>query len=1261
METKKINLGRVGLVPKGAYSPDVTYGRLHVVTYKNTTYWSKQEGNTGHEPNGEGEWWGILVDGQAAYAGAAEAKKATERANTAAEKAEQTNTAVDAAEQVRESAEEERKTAETQREEQAQSMAEAEQTRTDAEQRRAEAETQRVEAEKRRVSEETLRAAAEETRKSDEADRIAGETSREQQEESRVAAEQTRDAQETQRKIDETKRTDAETKRADAENTRKEAEVNRANAETDRAAAETARVKAETARADAETKRAAAETKRESDFSAKVTEVDTAVANAKTATSGAEKVDATITEANVLEVTGRDGVKKTLGLVGQAEASEMKAKVSELSIEMDAVSHNLYNKQEDITGSYINKINANRVFVSSLANVGEKYNTELKVIEGSTYYLAYLYKVIEGVSYEINVQRNNLAKAFAVLDENMIVLETESEDTFSGMTDKLALFHEVITIPKGGKYLAVHTKNSAGFVGKVSTLDGDIVESKKNIAGLTEELHSRFGYYKKNGAVISTKNIRKDTAWDIDKAITFDGEIIDDTTYKACVTHDYVRVVPLKLYKFIGATSLFATCAFYDKNKNYIGVNTEREVLNDASGNYLNFKVPKDAYYAKFCAKGEIPASLIYTDEDYLVDLADNCVYSYFDNSETRLRSKNVQDAICELVSERDNYIPSDKMNLCNAGMYCNLVHTTVNSPDSFTTDPLIPFTLDAPSLYRNNGTCGLKVKGLAGVGRKSLTRNFNCHVPQSTKCILGFWIKIEDFLESDFKMTTGSGWHISWTYSDLMKDGSKPSHATPLIDAKVVYSNYVGYSYIQAKILGDVGRMSIKAPYIHNFSSFVVNDEIDGKDINPWISYKILPEIFNSNCIGKILCYTGDSNGGGGVGYYKRLSWAARYLGMPMIGASNGGWSMQARMLNSESNSYGWLYYHKHRNKIINTNADIYYFNQCTNDGNGGKDAVFNEDRNLWETTDVDNFGITYNQTGAVSIYGRYGNGTFDEVKKVLDTYTDEFAGLLEKGDLNAMYKGEPLIKYCRRDFSTLACTGAFIAEIQQKQPDAMCIIDSTISSIGVVNTLIGAFSASGIVSSSHYEEDGNGHLVYSPYLLSKADSDGYVMDYIANGTINGGNAVTDITAESDLNDGKNYSLYHYYMFKQFGINPSSSTPSQEQIDEVCRLCHTFYEERMGTSYGRCTPLNIVKMRPDLIKGSALNQKAYRDGVRNIQSFFRVPFIDAGWGTCISPFNVGLIAADAGHWKKNGMQKLGVIIANSMNQLFLSDIRSDF
>lgn len=252
------------------------------------------------------------------------ATTAAERAHTAAEKTEQTNAAVENAEKERVAAEQERKTAEEQRKSQMQSNAEAEKARANAEQHR-------VEAEKRRASAETMRAAAEETRKTAEADRITGETSREKQEASRAAAEQTRDEQETRRKID-------EAKRVDAENTRERMEADRANAETTRAAAETTRAAAETSRADAETKRAATETKREMDFSTKIAEVDTAVKNAKTATSEAEKVDATITDANVLEVTGRDGVKKSLELVEQAEASEMKADVARIKESIGAYS-----------------------------------------------------------------------------------------------------------------------------------------------------------------------------------------------------------------------------------------------------------------------------------------------------------------------------------------------------------------------------------------------------------------------------------------------------------------------------------------------------------------------------------------------------------------------------------------------------------------------------------------------------------------------------------------------------------------------------------------------------------------------------------------------------------------------------------------------------------------------------------------------------------------------------------------------------------
>lgn len=252
------------------------------------------------------------------------ATTAAERANTAAERAEQTNTAVENAEKERVAAESERKTAEEQRKSQMQSNAKAEQARADAEQHR-------VEAEKRRASAETMRAAAEETRKTAEADRITGETSREKQEASRAVAEQTRDEQEIRRKID-------EAKRVDAENTRERMEADRANAETERVAAETTRAAAETSRADAETTRAATETKREMDFSTKIAEVDTAVKNAKTATSEAEKVDATITDANVLEVTGRDGVKKSLELVEQAEASEMKADVARIKESIGAYS-----------------------------------------------------------------------------------------------------------------------------------------------------------------------------------------------------------------------------------------------------------------------------------------------------------------------------------------------------------------------------------------------------------------------------------------------------------------------------------------------------------------------------------------------------------------------------------------------------------------------------------------------------------------------------------------------------------------------------------------------------------------------------------------------------------------------------------------------------------------------------------------------------------------------------------------------------------
>ena len=337
MKKKTINLGRVGFAPKGAYSPEVTYGRMHVVTYKNTTYWSKQEDNLNHEPNGEDDWWGVLVDGQAAYSGASNATQAADRANTAASTAEQTNTTVTEAEGARATAEQRRVDAETAREAEELLRKTAEQKRADAEKERIGAESSRQTEEQKRASAETMRISAEDTRKADEADRIADEKARVSAEESRVDAENERTRTEIEREANELTRKDNEAKRVDAEK-------QRSASEESRSAAESGRVTAENSRVTAENSRVSAEQTREQSFTVKVGEVDTAINNCNTATQGAEKVDATITEANVLQVTDRNGTQKTLDLAAVAKANAVTEDVNRIKESMGA-----YSDRPDIT------------------------------------------------------------------------------------------------------------------------------------------------------------------------------------------------------------------------------------------------------------------------------------------------------------------------------------------------------------------------------------------------------------------------------------------------------------------------------------------------------------------------------------------------------------------------------------------------------------------------------------------------------------------------------------------------------------------------------------------------------------------------------------------------------------------------------------------------------------------------------------------------------------------------------------------------
>lgn len=294
METKKINLGRVGLVPKGAYSPDVTYGRLHVVNYRNTTYCSKQEGNTGHEPVGEDEWWSVLVDGQAAY-------DASEAAQTAAQNA---TTAADNANGSAESA----KTAATR----AQTAAEQGEAMNKL------MDTNLAELEKTTTAFNELNATA-------------------------TAAEKGRSEAEQGRETAETQRTEAESTRSTAETERKNDEKLRADAEARRIADEKQRNKAEQVRAE-KTSQALDAVKTATDAALDAARsAQTAASNAEQSATAANNVNATLAGDGTLTITNREGHAASIN-IGEGE------KVKELVTSMKRVKESLghYTARPDI-------------------------------------------------------------------------------------------------------------------------------------------------------------------------------------------------------------------------------------------------------------------------------------------------------------------------------------------------------------------------------------------------------------------------------------------------------------------------------------------------------------------------------------------------------------------------------------------------------------------------------------------------------------------------------------------------------------------------------------------------------------------------------------------------------------------------------------------------------------------------------------------------------------------------------------------------
>ena len=355
-------------MPKGSYSPDVTYGRLHVVTYRNTTYCSKQEGNTGHEPVGEDEWWSVLVDGQAAYDAAEAAQTAAQTATTAADNANtealaaqqsatRANTASDklnaALDKVTEATHNANGSAEGALEmiKRLQAVAEKGETMNV----RIEENLKKVEEIAKTFNELNTTATAAEKK------RVAAETARSEAEEGRV--------------LDETQRTVAEDARDEAEARRRNAETLRADAEARRAANEKTREKSEADRVTAEGYRVSAESARSDAESLRETNTEEAIRNAQTATADAGNVNAEL-NGNVLTVTNRQGATKSVNLTDADEHVTVNVTTTLASVSVEGIILNVYINNGADPLQYTTDSNGQAVFT---------------VTKGSTYKVVFPY------------------------------------------------------------------------------------------------------------------------------------------------------------------------------------------------------------------------------------------------------------------------------------------------------------------------------------------------------------------------------------------------------------------------------------------------------------------------------------------------------------------------------------------------------------------------------------------------------------------------------------------------------------------------------------------------------------------------------------------------------------------------------------------------------------------------------------------------------------------------------------------------------
>lgn len=272
-------------------------------------------------------------------------------------------------------------------------------------------------------------------------------------------------------------------------------------------------------------------------------QIEEVIRNAQTATSEAEKVDATITDANVLEVTGRDGVKKSLELASQADAATIKTELAK-KFDKASVVHESGNAEDK---------------VMSQKAVSDKLRDLVTSLESE-----FSYKGIAQPTTNPGVPDNN-------------VFYIAGEGSYPNFGNQVVEVGQIAVLKWDGSWHKEVLEIGAGGGNMILEWDTDVVTTRKQVLQKYRKQLLQISYKNANGDIVNEQYIGTlftDTEWVKDANWSKINAYKDvDEKYNIphrCSPYKYLKDKFVRMDKFENGTGNTAIVFKVEANKTYL-------------------------------------------------------------------------------------------------------------------------------------------------------------------------------------------------------------------------------------------------------------------------------------------------------------------------------------------------------------------------------------------------------------------------------------------------------------------------------------------------------------------------------------------------------------------------------------------------------------------------------------------------------------------------------------------------------------------